>query len=352
VSAGNVPHTHAEVQKGFPRLDRTFKYEGPPIGAYMNDTRRSILDALSDGPVRGPDLAERLDVSRAAVWKHVDALREAGFGVESDAEGYHVTDVPPYGGPAIAYGFDAPYDVEYHERVGSTNDRARELAGEGAPETVVVADEQTGGRGRLDREWDAPSGGVYLSPLLRPSLPPARAPLLTMAAAVATTEAVREAGVDARIKWPNDVLVEADGETRKLAGILTEMEGEADRVSWVVVGVGVNANVDPSALPPGATSVREQRSNTGHDPADVDRRRFVQRLVERFHDYREDPESVLPAWRDLAATLGERVRVETPTRTVVGTAVDVEPPGTLLIETEDGTTRVSAGDCEHLRPAA
>jgi BirA family biotin operon repressor/biotin-[acetyl-CoA-carboxylase] ligase len=317
----------------------------------MTDTRRAILDALAGGPVEGPTLADRLDVSRAAVWKHVEALRDAGFAIESDDDGYRVTAVPDYGGPAVAYGLDASYAVEYHDAIGSTNDRARDLAAEGAPETVVVADEQTGGRGRLNREWTAPSGGVWLSLLARPSLPPARVPLLTMAAAVATAEAAREAGVAARIKWPNDVLVERDGEVRKLAGILTEMEGEADRVSWVVVGVGVNANLDLADLPEGSTSLRAERAAGGSAPPDVDRRAFAQRVIERFHGFRADPDAVLPAWRDLSDTLGRRVRVDTPGEAVVGAAVDVEPPGTLVVETDEGIRRVSAGDCEHLRPA-
>jgi len=317
----------------------------------MTDTRRAILDALADGPADGPTLADRLDVSRAAIWKHVEALREAGFAIQSGDDGYRITAVPEYGGPAVAYGLDAPYEVEYHDSIGSTNDRARQLPAEGAPETVVVADEQTGGRGRLDREWSAPSGGVWLSVFARPSLPPARVPLLTMAAAVATAEAAREAGVDARIKWPNDVLVERDGDVRKLAGILTEMEGEADRVSWVVVGVGVNANVDPADLPDGSTSLRAERAHAGRDPADIDRRTFAQRVIERFHECRGDPDAVLPAWRDRSDTLGRRVRVDTPGGEVVGEAVDVEPPGTLVVETAEGVRRVSAGDCEHLRPA-
>jgi BirA family biotin operon repressor/biotin-[acetyl-CoA-carboxylase] ligase len=317
----------------------------------MTDTRRAILDALADGTVEGPTLADRLDVSRAAVWKHVEALRDAGFDIESREDGYVLTEVPEFGGAAVEFGLEAPFEVEYHDSIGSTNDRARELAAEGAPETVVVADEQTGGRGRLDREWTAPSGGVWLSVLARPSLPPARVPLLTMAAAVATAEAAREAGVDARIKWPNDVLVERDGDVRKLAGILTEMEGEADRVSWVVVGVGVNANVDLADLPEGSTSLRAERERGGADPADVDRRAFTQRVIELFHDRRDDPDAVLPAWRDLSDTLGRRVRVDTPGGAVVGEAVDVEPPGTLVVETGEGVRRVSAGDCEHLRPA-
>lgn len=345
------------------------------------NTRRVLLDALADGPVSGPALADRLDVSRAAVWKQVEALREAGFRIASTDDGYVVRQSPEYGAEAVAFGLDAPYAIEYYESIGSTNARAREIAtdddrlvggeagddeplgGSGYPEGVVVlANEQTGGRGRLDREWTAPPGGVYLSLLRRPSIPPAQAPVFTLAAAVATARACREARVDAHIKWPNDVLVGDEGAAspdpvgeegrgtgrggRKLAGILTEMEGEADRVSWLVVGVGVNANVDAETLPVGATSLRSERGT------DVDRRLFVQRLLESIHELTADGsgETVLREWREHASTLGRRVRVETPGGVVVGKAIDIEFPGALVVDTDDGVTRVLAGDCEHLRP--
>jgi BirA family biotin operon repressor/biotin-[acetyl-CoA-carboxylase] ligase len=310
----------------------------------MQQTRHGVLDAIADGPVSGPTIADRLDVSRAAVWKHIEALREAGFEIDGGDDGYELVSVPEFGGAAVSFGLDAPFEIEYHDSIPSTNDRARELAAEGREDVAVVADEQTGGRGRLDREWTSPSGGVWLSILLRPTVPPADAPVFTLAAAVATTRAAREAGVDAAIKWPNDVLVTDEaGTDRKLAGILTEMEGEADRVSWIVVGIGINANVDGAALVDGATSLREAGG-------DVDRRAFTQRVLEVFHELRSDPEAVMPAWRELADTLGRRVRVDTPGGEVVGEAVDVEFPGTLVIETDEGTVRVSAGDCEHLRP--
>ena len=330
------------------------------------DTRRALLDALAadDDPVSGPELAESLGVSRAAVWKAVEGLREEGFAVESTPEGYVAPDDPGYSGPGIAFGLDAPYSVEYHDRIGSTNERARELAGEGAADVAVVADEQTGSRGRLDREWVAPSGGVWLSVLTRPDVPTARAPLFTLAAAVATTDAAREAGADARIKWPNDVLVgdEADEGSaaasaesdpsgrggRKLAGILTEMEGEADRVGWLVVGVGVNANIDPETLPAGATSLSAKRGGP------VDRRRFTATLLERYAELTASSDAldrILPAWRERASTLGRRVRVETADGAVEGIAVDVVDPGALVVDTDDGRRRVHAGDCEHLRDA-
>jgi BirA family biotin operon repressor/biotin-[acetyl-CoA-carboxylase] ligase len=312
----------------------------------MNETRARILSAIADGPVSGPDLAASLDISRAAVWKHVEALREAGFTIASGDDGYTLDAVPEFGGPAVEYGLDAPFDVEYHDAIPSTNARARGLASEGATDVVVLADEQTGGRGRLDRSWSSPSGGIWLSVLFRPQVPMAQTPVFTLAAAVAVTRAAREAGVDAVIKWPNDVLVEVDGEERKLVGILTEMEGEADRVSWVVVGIGINANVDPAELPAdaNATSLQAVRG----DP--VDRRVFTQRVLETFDTVGNDPDAILDAWREYATTLGKDVRIDTPDGEVTGTAVDIEYPGALVVDTGDERVTVAAGDCDHLRP--
>ena len=305
----------------------------------MTDTRRAVLDALADGPVTGPELAETLGISRAAVWKHVEALRDAGFAVESGRDGYHIASVPDYGALAVEHGLDAPFTVEYHDELDSTNARARALAGEGATDFAVLADRQTAGRGRLDREWDSPTGGVWMSILVRPALPAPRVPVLTLAAAVAVAETAQELGADASIKWPNDVLLGDD----KVAGVLTEMEGEADRVSWVVLGIGLNANVDPETLPEGATSLSAALG-------EVDRRALVRRVLERFDDLRNDPDRALDLWRDHAATLGRRVRVDTPSGIVEGEAVAVTDSGALVVETGEGRETVHAGDCEHLRP--
>lgn len=304
----------------------------------MQETRTAILEQLSDGPVTGPALAEELDVTRAAVWKQIESLREAGFEISSGGGGYELERVPEFCGEAIAFGLEAPYGIEYHDTIPSTNERARELAAEGRGNIVVIADQQSGGRGRLDRDWASPSGGIWLSFLVRPDLPATEAPVVTLATAVATARAVETTGIETTIKWPNDVLV--DGE--KVAGILTEMEGEADRVSWVVVGVGLNANVDRDALPDEGTSLQAVAGP-------VDRREVTQRLLESFDELLDAPADALSEWRDRSSTLDRRVRVETPNGTVIGRATDVEFPGTLVLETDAGTERITVGDCEHLR---
>jgi BirA family biotin operon repressor/biotin-[acetyl-CoA-carboxylase] ligase len=153
--------------------------------------------------------------------------------------------------------------------------------------------------------------------------------------------AARDVGVDASIKWPNDVLV--DGQ--KIAGILTEMEGEADRVNWIVVGIGINANVRRRQLPSEATSLQ---ALTGEE---MNRREITQQVLETFHEGTTDLGGVLDDWRELTTTLDQRVRLTTPEETIIGTATDIEEPGTLVVDTDEGTRRVHAGDCEHLRPA-
>ncbi|KAB7513260.1 biotin--[acetyl-CoA-carboxylase] ligase [Halosegnis rubeus] len=304
----------------------------------MQETRALILDRLAAGPVSGPTLAADLDISRAAVWNHVETLRDDGFEIRDTDDGYTLAGVPEFGGAATAFELDSEFAVEFHDELASTNATARERANEGAEDVVVVAETQTGGRGRLDREWSSPDGGIYASLVVRPDVPSAHAPVYTLAAAVAVADAARETGVEADIKWPNDVQV--DG--KKLAGILTEMEGEADRVSWLVVGVGANANVDAADLPCG-TSIETE---TGP----ITRRAFLASIVDRFADLTDDVGSIVPAWRERASTLGQQVRVETPRETIEGEAIDIEFPGTLLVETDDGVRRVTAGDCEHLRP--
>lgn len=229
-------------------------------------------------------------------------------------------------------------DLVLLRSVTSTQDEARRLARAGAPAgTVVVAGEQTRGRGRLDRSWVSPPGaGLYFTILLPPSLPAGPLPLL---AGVAVTEALRQFGSDRMaVKWPNDVLF--DG--RKVAGILAEREGSA-----VLLGIGVNVRLTSSMLPPGEGA----RVASLHEvEPGVTREMVFAALVERLAHWLErattgGTETALARWRELSCTLGRRVRVNLPHETLEGLAEDLEADGALRVRRDDGTTqRVVAGD--------
>lgn len=306
----------------------------------LNPRQRAVLAALVRGPVEPTALGDRLELPSSVVGSHIDALREHGFEIERGPDGFELTTVPAYG-YGIQAGLDAPFVVDYHPTIGSTNDRARELAERGETDVAVIADTQTGGKGRLDREWASPRGGIYSSLVIRPELVPSRLPVMTLVASVAGAEAAEAVGVEAVTKWPNDLLGPGG---RKLGGVLAESSVAGGTVEWAVVGFGLNANVDAAALPPGATSLQELAGQA------IDRRAVAQRYLEAFDTWRHDPEGVLDAWRERSATLGEEVRVRTGDGEFVGRATDIDEVGALLVETESGTSRVTAGDCEHLRP--
>lgn len=308
---------------------------------------KDVLDALDkDGVVSGEELAESFDVSRNAVWKHVETLRDAGFVVESTGDGYRLESVPEYGGLAVAYllrergGTEyVGNEIEYHDSVVSTNDLAVERAREGVAEGyVVLADEQTGGRGRRERVWESPSGGVWTSVVLRPDFAPRDASLVTLAASVAVARAVEETGVEPTIKWPNDVLVEG----KKLCGILVEMEADAESISHAVVGIGLNANAKPDVPDASPTSLAEH-------VGEVDRAALTANLLAELEDAYEAGDGILDEWRERSSTLGSDVRVETPNETLEGKAESIDETGALVVSTKDGERVVTAGDCVHLR---
>jgi len=258
-------------------------------------------------------------------------------------------------------------DVRWVATTGSTNSDALGLARDGAPEgIVVVADHQTAGRGRRARSWVAPPGAsLLLSVLLRP--PAAVAGAATMATAVALAEAVSAvAGIEAGLKWPNDLVV---GD-RKLAGILAEADWPAganisggyraprpDERAVVVVGVGINvAWPDPGDLDADLAELATTATSLSWEGATVDRVdllvAFLRRLEARYGALRaEGPAPLLDEWRRRSATLGRRVRVDLGADDVAGTAVDVTAEGHLVVETDEGDRRTLAvGDVVHLRP--
>jgi BirA family transcriptional regulator, biotin operon repressor / biotin---[acetyl-CoA-carboxylase] ligase len=315
----------------------------------------AFLAEAGDEFVSGEAISDKLGLSRAAVWKHVNALRAQGYRIEAaPARGYRLVEIPDRLGELelrpLLNTHDLGQALHWYEEVGSTNDVAKELAEEGALHgEVVVAERQTAGRGRRGRSWSSPPRrNLYLSVILRPELPPARAPEVTLLASVAVCQAVRQAGVAAAIKWPNDVLVSG----RKLAGVLTEMAAEVERVQWLVVGIGVNVNADrddfPEELRELATSLRLERGQP------VPRVLFAAALLTALEEWldRHADEGFAPvraAWREMSDTLGREVRVRSGGADLVGVAEDVDESGALLVRTAQGLERVVSGDVEMLR---
>lgn len=295
----------------------------------------------SEEPVDTETLADRFATTVEAVEDAIAVLETMGFEIDRIDGGFRINGVPEYG-LGVQYGLSAPFSIEYHDCLASTNDRARELARTTTAEWVVLADRQTGGRGRRDRRWTSPAGGIWCSVLLRPTVPPDRVSLLTLAAAVAVTDAVRETGVGATIKWPNDVLAPDGG---KLAGILLETASSGDAVDWAIIGIGLNAAVDQTTLPADATSLEAWT-----DP--VDRRSLTHSMLEGLDELRERLKTVPAAWRDRTSTLGRRVRidVDADSPSIVGEAIDIDATGALLLATDQGRRRITVGECEHLRP--
>ena len=315
-------------------------------------SRARIVAALNaaGGFVSGKDLASQLGVSRTAIWKHIEALEVEGFVIERErGRGYRLAATP---GGLTEGEIASTLLTEWLGRslvckalTGSTNSDASALGRSGAPEgTVVVADAQTAGRGRLGRTWVSQPGlNLYLSILLRPRILPAAAPQLALVAGLAVAEAFEEEGAAATIKWPNDVLLGG----RKACGILTELEAEADRVEFVVVGIGVNLNSCeedfPPELRPRATSLRLARGR------EVERARFAGRLLARFERcyerFREHGFAALAAeWEQRSALIGRDLTIDGAGEVVTGEYAGIDRDGALLLRDRGGVRRVLAGD--------
>ncbi len=243
--------------------------------------------------------------------------------------------------------------VAVHGALGSTQERARELAHAGTPNgTLVVAEVQTGGRGRLGRPWGSPKGGLWMSLVLRPWFDASLASRITQTAAVGVAKALWETGVEARIKWPNDLL--AGG--KKICGILAESsagnatEAVKERyLDYVILGIGMNANLDPAELGVPDREVTTIRSELGRDVNLLDLLRALLSNLDTEFGRIEDFGAVLEDWRNLNCTLGEKVRVRRFGETIEGRAVDLTTEGALLLSTRQGTVELFEGEVEHLR---
>ncbi|MBF0380839.1 MAG: biotin--[acetyl-CoA-carboxylase] ligase [Magnetococcales bacterium] len=321
-----------------------------------------ILNALRNArgkPLSGHLLGKELGISRAAVWKRVEGLRKSGYQVESyPRQGYVLVgepDTPTASAVAgylqqdvLASGLFSPDKIQFFTTLDSTNIYAGKIAREGAADgTVVIADSQSAGRGRLGRVWDSPSGvNLYFSLILRPAIEPRYAAQLTLLTGLALAESIREFGADdVEIKWPNDLLLGG----KKVAGILTEMAVEENQVQFVVVGVGVNVNVEISGLTEEIGKIAAVLSD--HLKKKVKRSAFLADFLNRFLGwYRlyltDGFASIRSIWLDRSRIKGRRVQVNLVDESFSGTAVDLDIDGFLLVKRDDTQkeAKVLAGD--------
>ncbi len=237
--------------------------------------------------------------------------------------------------------------IDYHAVIDSTNIRARMIADEGAPEgTIVVAEAQLKGKGRRGRSWFSPAGqGIYVSVILRPRVPPAEATLLVLMAAVAAAEALlSHADLPVSVKWPNDILVGG----KKIAGILTEMRLDGDRIDHVVIGMGVNVNTPAESLPPEiaaiATSLSAETGRTFSRAGLL--RTYLEKLEGWYTLFRERRfEPIRGRWLEIARIIGKSVKIAGVDRIYEGEVVDIDPNGFLILKSPDGALqRILAGD--------
>lgn len=311
------------------------------------DAILEVLAAAQERPVSGEDLAVQLGITRAAVWKHIESLRRSGYLIKATPRrGYRLlgnTDLPVANKvqPLLQTKFVGRHYL-YYSRLESTNLEARRLAEEGAPEgTVVVADEQTSGRGRRGRAWlSKPDAGIWCSIILRPSLPTGQAGALMLMSAVAVREAIqRETGLPVTIKWPNDLLIHR----RKVCGILLELAANQESLRWTVLGIGINVRPPAGGFPGklAATSIALEQALAGP----VYRPRLLACVCERLEHWYGRLEAgfipeVLAAWRAGCDWLGARVDIQQGDKVYPAVALDIQADGGLAVSDLKGNRHV------------
>jgi len=290
--------------------------------------------------VSGEMLSARLGVSRVSVWKHIKKLQEVGYNIEATPKGYLFISAPDALYP-WEFG-EKEYNIHYFDEVDSTMDIARELARKQCPHfTVVIAGRQKKGRGRLKRSWRSSEGGLYFTIVVRPKIPPVLSSRVNFAASMILAQTLRNMfNINAMVKWPNDVLV--DG--KKISGILSEMEAEIDRVSFISIGLGINVNNDPTPYEPMATSLKKILGK------EVPRIEVLKAFLDHFEDAVNDADfdNVVSEWKKYTETLNRHVRIVTAHEVSEGLAVDVDDNGALILKLADGSVKkIIYGDCFH-----
>lgn len=306
----------------------------------------------TEGYLSGEEISRNLNISRAGIWKYMEDFRRQGYQIDAiSRRGYRILSSPDKLLPwEIKFNLGTKVigqDIVYKETLVSTMDEAVRLGIAGAPEgSVICAETQTQGRGRMGRAWvSVPGKGIYASLLLRPKMPLSQVSQLTLVSAVAIAQALKSvSGLEVKIKWPNDILVGG----RKLAGILTELNAEMDRVRFIVVGFGVNVNTEETQLPAVATSLKVETQK------EFSRILVFQEILRSFEKWLNIFETqgfvpVRKCWKEFSCTIGQRVKFVEATKDVTGLAFDLGDDGSLLLRQDSGkVVKKYSGDALHL----
>ena len=311
-----------------------------------------VLSLLSDaGFVSGEHIAKHLGVSRTAVWKQIKSLQNMGYEIESiKNKGYRLVSRPDIPiAEEVTLGLDTKVigkDIHYFKSLPSTNLFAKKLVKDGVKEgAIVVSDFQVSGRGRKNRNWFSPEGGLWFSVVLYPHIPPERSMLLTMASSVAIVQGIKETtGLHPVIKWPNDLLING----KKVCGILTELDAEMDCINYTIIGIGINVNNKLSEdLQEKATSLVQETGSR------VLRVKLLRSILKCFDEnYRRlmsgDYDFIRDSWFSHANIVGRDILVHGEKTILRGVVSSVDESGCLILDTRDGIIKVVSGDVEYL----
>lgn len=313
----------------------------------QSEIRKELLDAFThagEAFLSGQHLAELIGCSRTAVWKHIEELRKDGFELEAVRnKGYRILKTPEkITADEIRLGLTTSFigrNIHYEESVESTQRIAHRFASEDVPEgTVIIAEEQLSGRGRMDRKWHSPKyTGIWMSLIIRPNIPLSKAPQLTLLTAVAIVQAIEETtDLLPEIKWPNDILING----KKVTGILTELQAEADRIHSIIIGIGLNVNQTREDFP---LELREIASSLFIELGEtVSRAEVIRSIFKNFEklytlylDQGFFPIKLL--WEGYASSIGKYIRARTITSTIEGKALGITDDGVLKLEDQTGS---------------
>lgn len=315
--------------------------------------KEEILRLLrsADGYISGQELCNRFGVSRTAVWKAINQLKEAGYEIEAQQnKGYKLMAAPDLMTEAeiksLMHTDWVAKEVLYFDTIDSTNTKAQELAEKGYPSgTLVVADKQESGKGRRGRSWVSPSGtGIFMTLMIKPDINPNNASMLTLVAALAVAKAITSVtGEEALIKWPNDIVVNG----KKVCGILTEMNAQFDYINHIVVGIGINVHNEsfPEEISQMASSLMVEAGGKRFHRAQI-----IAETMSYFEQYydtflkTQDLSALVREYDELLVNRNKSVRVLDPKEPFDGKAMGITPKGELIVETWESRKLVSSGE--------